>query len=1247
MSDALPQLYIVGIGASAGGLDAFTAFFRHMPPDSGMAFVLVQHLDPSQPSLLPELIAAQTVMPVRTVTEPLPVEPDHIYIIAPNTALTIAQGMLSPASPAEARGHRMPIDHFFQSLAGDQGRHAIGIVCSGADTDGTLGLAAIQDAGGLTLAQAPNDAHWPTMPQSAIDRRVVDHILPIDAIPELLRAHVANDGNRLFLGMDATAPEAGGDLQAICAILLRATGHDFRQYKPATLLRRITRRMQLANLADLDAYASQLRHDQSEIDRLFQDLLISVTSFFRDPAAFEALAETIIPALIQQKRADDPLRIWVAGCATGEEAYTVAMLVLEQLERLEIAPPLQLFATDIDEAALAVARLGRYEAGISAHVSAERLARFFVPQGDGYQVTSELRERCLFSLHNLISDPPFARIDLIVCRNLLIYLTADLQRKLMPLLHYALAPGGYLMLGSAESATAYPELFRIADMAQRIFQRNEVLVRPTIPFPLTIPGRRSGRAPLAPRRALLSNTPDLGATLEHLMVKDYAPPAVVVDEQGAIVYFFGHTGAYLEPPAGAASLDIYTMARPELRLALQAALRASWREQTTIRSNVTLTTEDGARRVALIIRPLAELAPESRLTLVLFQEIDVANDSETAVATPNHHPDATIAEQLADELQTTRAALESTIGEFQEANAELTTANEELIAINEELQSANEELQTSKEEIQSINEELQTVNAELHRKIVELDRVNADLANLFASTQIPAIFLHSDGRIARFTPAATEVFRLRENDVGRPITDIAARFHDGDLVVLTSQVLRTLNPYEEAIHRLEPKAWWIMRIRPYRTLADVIDGVVITFTDITTLKQAEADRERLLAQVQAARANAEQIVATMIEPILILDTDLRVISANPAYYQRFATTAAKTERYSLYDLADGVWNYPELRAALNTLLSHETPSIDLELTATFAALGARTLRLQARPIEHPSSDTQWILLAIVDITDLKRTALMLQEAHDALEQRVIERTHELAVVNATLQAEVTEHRRSEQARQHLLHQLVTAQEEERRRVARELHDQLGQDVTGLILGLKALQDASADTTAVEHIQQLQALAIQIGQEVQTLAVRLRPAVLDDLGLAVALTNYVEQWSARALIDVDLHTTGIENQQLPLAIESTIYRLVQETLTNILKHAQATSVSLILERASTEVRLIVEDDGVGFDVASVNTRSRADQRLGLIGMRERVTQLSGTLLIESTPGNGTTVFVTIPLPTNVAGDGHGNAEDLSG
>ena len=1112
---------IVGIGASAGGLDAFITFFSTMPPDSGMAFVLVQHLDPHQPSLLPELLASYTSMPVFAAVDHMTVEANQVYIIPPNTALTVDQGLLKLSSFTEARGHRLPIDHFFQSLAADQGPRAVGIVLSGSGADGTLGLLVIKEQGGMTIAQDPATAAYEPMPQSAIARGVVDHVLSIAQMPATLLAKPRPAQPAATLSLPSVPQVATSPaMQAIYAMLSQATGHDFSQYKTATLQRRIARRMELLDINELAAYIERLQQDRSEVELLFQELLISVTNFFRDPLAFSALAELVIPQICLNKARTTPVRIWVPGCASGEEVYTIAILLHEQLAQLALPPPVQIFATDIDEQALELARQGRYDTAITAHVSADRLARFFSHNERGYQITKTIREMCIFSIHNLISDPPFARIDLIACRNLLIYFDADLQRRLLPLLHYALAPRGYLFLGSSESVSTHADLFRTVDKAQRLFQRNELLVRKHVEFPLAKPGHRSS-AQIALRRTRLNEELDMGTIFEQILLKDYAPPAAVVNDKGAIIYFSGRTGVYLQAPSGTPNLDILAMAHPQLRLTLQAALRTSLNDNAPIvRENLVIEGHNGVQRLNLIVRPFSELGPEARLLLVVFQEFGPPiNALQARAAGFGPQLDEPFAQQLAQELQSTSAALEAVIAEQQELNGELTSANEELSSLNEELQSANEELQTSKEEIQSINEELHTVNAELNRKVEELDRVNSDLQNIFVSTQIPAVFLHDDGQIARFTPAATEVFRLISSDVGRPISDIAPRFRSTDLTTAIGMALRTLIPYEEPVSSVEGEIWWIMRIRPYRTLTNVIDGVVVTFSDITRLKQAEAEREQLLVAVQ--------------------------------------------------------------------------------------------------------------------------------QAHDALESRVEERTSELAASNAALQAEIKERRATEQARQQLLKQLLTAQEEERRRIARELHDQTGQNLTALIMGLRAVQDAATNALPIaRQIEQLHTLAVQHSQEVRVLAVQLRPPALDDLGLVVTLANYLEKWSLRTLIAIDFHTSGMEIDRLPSTIETTLYRLAQEALTNVLKHAQATSVSLIIDRRADSVQMIVEDNGNGFDVELARSSASSEQRMGLVGMNERVAQLGGTLTIESTAERGTTMFVRIPLTTTIQGTSHEDSPHLS-
>ncbi|MBX0328981.1 PAS domain-containing protein [Oscillochloris sp. ZM17-4] len=913
---------------------------------------------------------------------------------------------------------------------------------------------------------------------------------------------------------DQSAPESDA-LGAIIAILGQRAGHDFSHAMPLTLRRRVDRRMRLSHLRSLEAYLARIQENHAEADLLLRDLLVGAAEFFRDPAAFDALAATAIPSLLRSKGGGVPLRIWVPGCASGEEAYSIAIMIHEQLSQLDVALPVQLFVTDIDEAALAAARRGRYDAGIAAHVSPERLARYFVQEHEGYRVSAPIRELCLFSAHNLVSDPPFGRMDLIVCRDLLISFDAEITRQIMPMLHYALAPGGYLFLGTAEgvdSTDGIGELFWVVDAPHRIYQRKERLVRQPSALPWAVTRRPPAGLAGGGGRSMAPGALDIGATLEQILLRDFTPAAAIINALGTVAYMTGNLHPFLKVPAGEPMINILAMAHPDLHLPLRVAIRTVVQEQVqVVRDDLEIVTDDGVQRLSLTVRPLVEPGVDAGLMLVAIQVLGPPASLGPRRVGEREAGDPT--DPVAQELQRTRDTLEATISELQEANLDLKMVNEELRSLNEELQAANEELQTSKEEIQSINEELQTVNVELSRKIEELDRANADLANFFASTQIPAIFLHIDGRIARFTPQATELFALIESDVGRPITDLNARFSDGDLHAMIAQVIQTLAPAEMVVRQPDHKRWWNVHISPYRTLAGVIDGVMITFSDISTLKRTEA---------------------------------------------------------------------------------------------------------------------------------------VLQEAHDELERRVEARTRDLALANTAIQAQVEERIRSEHAREKLLQQIVTAQEEERRHIARELHDEMGQDLTALILGLKALQDVvKVDPRSVDRIVQMQVMAMRISQKIRALAVQLRPSVIDDLGLLLALSNYMEQWSVQANVAVDLHSSGLDGVRLPLAMETTIYRMVQEALTNVLKHAHASEVSVIIERHSGEVRVIIEDDGAGFVVSAPSGGGASAQHLGLIGMRERVDLLGGTLTVESAPGSGTTIFARIPLPEGAQGDGHVANDNLSG
>jgi two-component system CheB/CheR fusion protein len=812
---------VVGIGASAGGLEVYERFFDRMPSDSGAAFVLVQHLAPHHESILSELLSKHTRMATAQIEDGVEVAPDHVYLIPPNKTLTLEGGRLHLAEASETL--RVPIDGFLTSLADDRGEQAIGIILSGAGSDGARGIAAIHEHGGMTMVQAPESARFDSMPRSAIATEVVDEVLRVEEMPARLMEHLK--------GLVAQ-PDAPDVVKVACDILHQRTGHDFSRYKESTLRRRIARRMAASRADTAAAYLERLREDAGEVELLVSDLLINVTRFFRDPEVFAQLEHEIVPRLFAGKGVCDTVRVWVPGCASGEEAYTIAILLSEHMASLDAAPEVKIFATDIDEQALDDARRGRYPEAIVAAVSPERLARFFTANEHDYQVKKSLRDICVFAKHNLVNTPPFSRLDLISCRNTLIYLRADLQGELFAILHYALLPGGYLLLGSAESVAARAGLFLAVSERHRIFQRRETAVPPVINFPLG-EARRGAPAPYVqpPERA-----PRAARAIERLLLEKYVPASAIIDERGEILYLAGPTSPYLAQPLGAPTVNLFQLARAELRLDLRGAIQqAIDTGAPAMRAGLVIETAGAAGTVDLIVRPMPELGGDAGVLQVLFQRSDVP---ASGVMTGPPRSDDPIAVQLEHELTRTRVHLQATIDDRQAANEQLQTANEELLSMNEEMQSTNEELSTSREEMQSVNEELSTLAGELRHRIAQLDAANGDLRNIFASSHIATVFLDEELHIKRFTPASRELFCLVESDVGRPLSDIMPRFTGGDLGASVRKVLRTLEADEQEVHRGDGDRWYVQRIHPYRTVDNVVDGAVLTFVDVTDRKHA-------------------------------------------------------------------------------------------------------------------------------------------------------------------------------------------------------------------------------------------------------------------------------------------------------------------------------------------------------------------------------------------------------------------------
>lgn len=829
---------VVGLGASAGGLEALEQFLAHVAPGGGCAYLVVQHLDPTRDTRLHELLQRVCPLPVQQAGHGHRIEADAVYVIPPDAEMTLAQGALRVTPPSARRGLRLPIDAMFHSLAAECGPRAVGVVLSGMGSDGALGLQAIREHGGLALVQQPETARFDSMPRSALAAGEVDHV----AAPAELPARIA-------AALQAAAvPQAGAApvpedvaLRQILALLREHHRHDLSHYKKSTLMRRVARRLAVHGLASVAAYAELLRDNTQERELLFKELLIGVTAFFRDPPAWEMLQRDVLPALIAQRVAQGgPLRAWVVGCSTGEEAYTLVMAFTEVVEALppESRCELQVFATDLNADAIAAARTGCFPATAGRELSPQRLARFFRARSDGgWQVEPAIRERVLFALHDVTQDPPFTRLDLVCCRNLLIYFDAVLQKRLVPLLHFGLRPGGVLLLGSADTVGRVPDLFRPLDAKARLYRRSDNGGRPG---PVVFPTARRPAVLATAAEPVLSPSdaapPNVQPLADQLLLQSFAPPAVLVNESGDILYVNGRTGRYLEPAAGKANWNLHVMARPTLRAELGVALRQALQSGGTVELRA-LPLDDGPAAATVDITVQALLGPKAMegTVLVVFRDRPaVPGRRRRRGAAPDAADPA-----IADELQRARQDLQDLRQAMRLSHEELQAANEELQSTNEELQSTNEELSTSKEEAQSMIEELQTINGELQSKLDDLALAQSDMQNLLNSTDIATLFLDDQGHVRRYTEQIARVIPLRESDIGRPLDELATTLQYPELQADVQETLRTLGFSEKQITTRDGR-WFNVRIMPYRTGAHVVQGVVITFVDITMAKELEA-----------------------------------------------------------------------------------------------------------------------------------------------------------------------------------------------------------------------------------------------------------------------------------------------------------------------------------------------------------------------------------------------------------------------
>ena len=1002
---------VVAIGASAGGLDAYKEFFHALPSDTGMAFVLIQHLDPSHESMLTEIIAKGATIPVEEVRSGTLVRPNHVYVIPPNTLMAMAGGVFQLSPRGKTPGQHLPVNFFMHSLAKERRSGAIAIVLSGTGTDGTAGMEEIKAEGGITFAQDPATAKYDGMPRSAIDSGCADFILaPKDMAKELRRIQhhpyvhlesrdadteieepkgagssekepASEEYGEKELFSAISSPSHARDFGILLAQLRKVSGVDFRQYKPSTIHRRSLRRMLLLKIDSLRDYASYLSDHPEECQRLYDDVLIPVTSFFRDFEAFESLKTQVYPSIVKDRGNKGTIRMWAPGCSTGEETYSLAMTLLEFLGDRASSFQVQIFGTDLNERGIQKARAGVYRASIADEVSPERLQRFFVKVDEGYRVNKAVRDMCVFARQNVATDPPFSRMNVVSCRNLLIYIQPVLQKKIIPILHYALKPSGFLVLGSSESVSTFPELFSTVDKKHKLYAKKATASRLHYDFAQSYYSAQG--APSIRGKALKSqfndtDELDVQAEADRVVLREHAPVGVVINRDMEVVQFRGQTTPYLAPPPGKPSVNVLKLARNGLAIELRALINASAKRGTAVRKNDVVFNDNGQKRMLnLSVTPLGEKSADEKRArdrqffLILFNEVTPQwtppIEATSKSRSKGRGPGDQETRRLKQELANTRDALRSAIESEDSLREDFQSANEEILSANEELQSTNEELETSKEELQSANEELGTLNAELRVKNSELHELSNDISNLLNSTRIPVVMLDRRLYIRRITPSASDLFAVRPADVGRPFTDIKLNIDmpARDLQSEIGKVLDSLQPVEREVRDLEGR-WHALSILPYRTQDNKIDGVVLALQDIDAIKSARD---------QLARSNDffRGISDTVREPLLVLDADLRVINANDSFLNTFRVSSEQTSNRLLFDLGNGQWQIPALRKLLERVLPEKQTVTDFEVEHDFETIGTRTMLLNARTLVQPNQLQPMILLAIEDITDRKHS----------------------------------------------------------------------------------------------------------------------------------------------------------------------------------------------------------------------------------------------------------------------------------
>ncbi len=1213
------------------------------------------HLAPDRHSDLPAIISRWTTMPVVQVGDDdrKPLASDHVYVIAPDRQLEITDSSIASAPFEQRGGQRTAIDLFFRSLAAMHG-DGFAVVLSGSGSDGAIGAKAVKERGGLVLVQDPHEAAHSGMPCAAIDTGAADVVLPIGDLVARLAALVRNKQQivPVVRAAETAAPISGDEdaaLKKVLDVLRARTGHDFSGYKRSALLRRVSRRLQLTDQLTIAGYLTLLRASTGEVQALFDDLLISVPTFFRNPEVWSAVQNAVIGPLVALATPDDQLRVWVPACATGEEAYTLAMLFHEEFERQNVSPDLVIFASDVDESALAVAREGLYPRVISADISDERLERFFRSEGDHYRIIRDLRDDVVFAAHSLLRDPPFSRLHLISCRNVLIDLDRDLQGRVMRVFRYACRDTGFLLLGISENA--HEQLFQAVDQEHRVFRS-----RPGAESRLEeIPSVTSGRADQTATteshaRAVFMPAP---AELHISALEDIAPPTVLVDERWNVLHLSSSAARFFQQRGGPLARRLTDLVRPELRDELLIALETALARSDAHLSAFVRVEFDGVmRRIAVLAQQRVRPRSIDRNVLVTFLDA-----GETGRAESRQEQTARgAAASLRDKLHHAEQRIENIRDDHFVTTQDLRAANEELQSLNEEYRSTTEELETSKEELQSTNEELQTINAELKVRLDEVSRAHSDVENLMAATNVATLFLDMDLRIKRYTRRLADIFNIRARDLDRPIGDLRHTLEYEMLEDDARRVLATLSPIERHVTSHGGRLY-VARLSPYRTASDHrVDGVVVTFIDVTEIKQAEAavraSERELESELQIIRRLHAMTLSVAMAPTIqdaldhVIAAAVELHGAGKGHVQLFDRDRRHlrivAHRGFAQDFIERFATVPpdDPSSAGRAFRSGELVQIaDVARDDMFAPLREAALEAGYRAVQSvPLINRQGELLGMLSIhfpdvhefteRDLQLSALLGRQAADLLDSRVRQMEAAASKVETS------------QVRE-LLGRLVQVQEEERRRISRDIHDQMGQQMTALRMQIESLRskcERSPDLAA--HVGRIDHLAEELDQSVDFLTWELRPAALDRLGLSDALADVVRGWSAQFHVAAEYHASAVAD--VPLAADAAVnlYRIVQEALHNVHKHAQASRATVLLDVHGEHLTLVIEDNGRGF--AQGEPAERGAESLGLISMRERARLIGGDIDIETAPGQGTSIFVRVPLARPSL-----NASDVAG